>query len=132
MGPGLRPQSRILRCLYLLKARVGAPDWCYIACDRLLQCVGRSAVVSSCPQDDPVRAFSILYILSILSDTLLQCLWKDKDVSIITPSILGLRSSGSYMSSSVISGCIWNWCLSGVKSVTVDFGAEIKSEFSFR
>ena len=34
VGPGRRPQSRIMRCLYLLKARVtcvGAPDWCCIA-----------------------------------------------------------------------------------------------------
>ena len=54
------------------------------------------------------------------------------DGSKITPSILGLRSSGSCVSSRVISGCICNWCLSGVKSVTVDFGAEIKSELSFR
>ena len=50
----------------------------------------------------------------------------------ITLSILGLISSGSRVSSRVISGCIWNWCLSGVKSVTVDFGPEIKSELSFR
>ena len=33
------------------------------------------------------------------------------------------------MSLRVITGCIWNWCLSGVKSVTVDFGGEIKSEY---
>ena len=52
------------------------------------------------------------------------------DGSIITPSILGLCSSGSCVSSRVISGCIWNLCLSVVKSVTVDFGAEIKSELS--
>ena len=52
--------------------------------------------------------------------------------SIITPSILGLRSSGSCVSSRVISGCIWNWCLSGLKSVTVDFSVEIKNELSFR
>ena len=26
------------------------------------------------------------------------------------------------VSSRVITGCIWNWCLSGVKSMTVDFG----------
>ena len=45
-------------------------------------------------------------------------------------SILGLRSSGNCVSSRVISGCVWNWCLSGVKSVTVDFDSEIKSEFS--
>ena len=40
VGPGRRPQSRILRCLYLLKARVtcvGAPDWCCIVCDRFPQ-----------------------------------------------------------------------------------------------
>ena len=41
-------------------------------------------------------------------------------------------SSGSCVSSRVILGCVWNWCLSGVKSVTVDFGAEIRSELSFR
>ena len=41
------------------------------------------------------------------------------DGSKITPTILGLRSSSSCVSSRVISGCIWNWCLSGVKSVTV-------------
>ena len=51
---------------------------------------------------------------------------------IITPNILGLHSSGSCVSSRVILGCVWNWCLSGVKSVTVDFGAEIRSELSFR
>ena len=39
------------------------------------------------------------------------------DGSIIAPSILGLRSSGRCVSSRVISGCIWNWCLSGMKSV---------------
>ena len=42
VDPGRRPQSRILRCLYLLKARVtcvGAPDWCCKACDRFPQCV---------------------------------------------------------------------------------------------
>ena len=50
----------------------------------------------------------------------------------ITPSILGMRSCGSCVSSRVISGCIWNWCLSGVKSVTVDFSAEIKSDLYFR
>ena len=50
----------------------------------------------------------------------------------MTPSILGLRSSGSCVSSRVTSGCVWNLCVSGVKSVTVDFGAEIKSECSFR
>ena len=61
--------------------------------------------------------------------TSLQCLWKDKDGFIITPSNFGLRSSGSCVSSRVISGCVWNWCVSEVKSVTVDFGAEIKSEF---
>ena len=42
------------------------------------------------------------------------------DGSIITPDIFGQRSSGSCVSSRVISGCIWNWCLSVVKSVTVD------------
>ena len=52
------------------------------------------------------------------------------DGSKITPSILGLRSSGSCVSSRVIPGCVWNWCLSGVKSVTVDFGAEITASFS--
>ena len=62
----------------------------------------------------------------------MQCLWKDKDGSITTPRILGMRSSGRCVSSRVISGCVWNWCLSAVKSVTVDFGAEIKSDFSFR
>ena len=46
--------------------------------------------------------------------------------------ILGLRSSGSCVSSRVISGCVWNWCMSGVKSVTVDFSAGIKSKLSFR
>ena len=45
--------------------------------------------------------------------------------SIITPSILGLRSSGSCVSSRVISGCVWNWCLAGVKSVNFDFSAEM-------
>ena len=42
VGPGRRPQSRILWCLYLLKARVtcvGAPDWCCIVCDRFPQCI---------------------------------------------------------------------------------------------
>ena len=48
------------------------------------------------------------------------------DGSRITTSILGLRSSGSCVSPRVISGCIWNWCLSGLESMTVDFGAEIK------
>ena len=28
------------------------------------------------------------------------------------------------MSSRVISACVWNWCLSGVKNVTVDFGSK--------
>ena len=47
--------------------------------------------------------------------------------------IIALMSSNdSCISSRVIFGCVWNWCVSGVKSVTVDFGAEIKSEFSFR
>ena len=73
----------------------------------------------SCSHDDPTSSFSLLFLLSILSDTKLKCLWKDMDGSIITPSILGLRSIGSCVSSGVI--CIWNWCLSGVKSVTVDF-----------
>ena len=54
----------------------------------------------------------------------MQCLWKDTDGSTITPSILGLRSSGS-CSSRGLSGCVWNWCVAGVKSVTVDFGVEI-------
>ena len=38
VGPGRRPQSRILGCMYLLKARVtcvGAPDGCCIACSEL-------------------------------------------------------------------------------------------------
>ena len=82
----------------------------------------------SCPQDDPTRAFNILIFLLIISATLLQCLWKDKDGSIITPSILVLHSSDSCVSSRLIFGCIWNWCLSGSTSVTVDFGAEIRSD----
>ena len=45
-------------------------------------------------------------------------MWKDNDGSIITPSILGLRSNGSCVTSRVILGCIWNGCLSGV-SVSV-------------
>ena len=57
----------------------------------------------------------------------LQCLWKDKDGSIITSSLLGLRSSGSCVYPKVIFECIWNWCVSGVKNGTVDFGAEIRS-----
>ena len=51
------------------------------------------------------------------------------DGSIITPSILGPLSSGSCVSSRVISGSIWNWCLSGVKSVTVDFGERSKESY---
>ena len=51
VNPGHRPQSRILRCLYLLKAPfpgVGAPDWCCIACDRFISSMRcRSAVKSS-------------------------------------------------------------------------------------
>ena len=53
---------------------------------------------------------------------LLQCLWKD--ISVITPSIKGLCSSDSGISSRVIFGCVWNGCLSGLKSVTVDFVVE--------
>ena len=52
VGPGRRPQSRILRCLYLLKAQVtcvGAPDWCCIACDRVPQCVVDVVVVYPLP-----------------------------------------------------------------------------------
>ena len=47
------------------------------------------------------------------------------DGSIITTNILGLRSCGSGVSSRarVTFGCVWNWCVFGVKSVTVDFGA---------
>ena len=40
--PGVRPQIRIMRGLYLLKARVtcvGAPDWCSIVCDKIPQYV---------------------------------------------------------------------------------------------
>ena len=51
------------------------------------------------------------------------------DGSKITPSILGLRSSGSCVSSR---SNIWmhlELVLSGVKSVTVDFGAEIKASY---
>ena len=48
------------------------------------------------------------------------------DGSIITHSNLWLRFSGSCVSSKVIFECVWNWCVSGVKSVTVDFGVEIK------
>ena len=46
---GGRPQSHILRCLYLLKARVtcvGALDWCSIACYVVVVCHGRSVVKS--------------------------------------------------------------------------------------
>ena len=49
VGSDRRPQSRILRCLYLLKARVtcvGALDWCCITCDRFPQMRCRSAVKS--------------------------------------------------------------------------------------
>ena len=130
---GRRPQSRILRCLHLLIARVnciGAPDWCCIACDRFSQCVvGQQKSLLLLFPGRSRQRFYILSILSILSVTWFQCLWKDKDGPIITPSIFGLRSSGSCISSRVISGCGWNWCVSGVKGVTVDFGAEIKSEF---
>ena len=41
VGPGRHPQCHILRCLYLLKARVtyvGAPAWCCIARDKFPQC----------------------------------------------------------------------------------------------
>ena len=54
------------------------------------------------------------------------------EIKVYTTSILGLRSSGSCVSSRVILGCVWNCCVSWVKIVTVDFGAEIRSEFSFR
>ena len=37
-------------------------------------------------------------------------MWKHKDGSIITPSILGLYSTGSCVSSRVLFGCVWNWC----------------------
>ena len=46
---------------------------------------------------------------------------------IIIIIILGLRSSGSCVSPRVISGCVWNWCVSVVKSVTVEFGASFPS-----
>ena len=59
----------------------------------------------------------------------MQCLWKGNDGSIITPSILGMRSSGSSVSSRVIFRCVWNWCVSREKSVTVDFGTEKKRVF---
>ena len=74
MGPGRRPQSRILRCLYLLKARVtcvGAPDWCCIACDRFPQCVvgQQSEVISSFKSlraGSQVLALLILFLCVIL------------------------------------------------------------------
>ena len=62
----------------------------------------------------------------------LKCFWKTKYGFIITPTIFGLRSSGSCVSSRVIFGYVWNWCVTGVKSVTVDFSGDIRSEFSFR
>ena len=50
VGPGHRPQSRILRCLYLLEARVacvGAPDWCCIACKSLALVLLSTLVIMS-------------------------------------------------------------------------------------
>ena len=126
-SPGCRSQSHMLCCLYLLKARftcIGTPNWCSIACDIFPQCVVGQ-------QDDPTSASSILFLLWILY-VYQQCLRKDKDGSIFSPSILGLRYSGSCVSLRVISGCVWNWFVSAIKIVTVDFGAEIKSEFTFR
>ena len=41
VSPGRRPQSRIMRCLYLFRTRVicvCAPDWCIVACDIFPQC----------------------------------------------------------------------------------------------
>ena len=108
VGPGRRPQSRILHCLYLLNARVTCVGAAYLAIDFPNALHVSSKVSFSCSQNDPASAFSMLFLLSILCVTLLQCLWKDKDGSIITPSILGLRSSGSCISSRVISGCVWN------------------------
>ena len=89
-------------------------------------------ITSTGLQDEPASVFSMVFHLSILSTLLLQCLWKDKDGSIITPNILGVRSSGTGVSSKVIYGCTWDWCVCGVNSVTVDFGADIRREFSFR
>ena len=69
--------------------------------------------ILSCLHDDPASTLRMLFLLSIISVTYLQCLWKDNNGSIITASSLGLRSSGSCVSSRVIFECVWNCCEEG-------------------
>ena len=67
--PGHRPQRRILRYLYLLKARVTCVGAAYLVIDLPNTLYVSRNVSLSYPQDDPASAFSILFLLSILSVT---------------------------------------------------------------
>ena len=59
-----------------------------------------------------------------------MCGVKVKCGSKVTPSMRGFLSSGRGELLRVTCGWVWDWCLSDVKSVTVDLGAEIDSPFS--
>ena len=50
----------------------------------------------------------------------------------MTPNIFGHWTSGSCDSSMSIIGWVLDWCGSGLNNVTVDIGAEINNELSFR
>ena len=71
VSSGHRPQSRILCCLYILKARVtcvSAPDWCCIACDRVKS-------LSPVPRTIPPALLAYCFSCRSYLSATLVCMW---------------------------------------------------------
>ena len=84
-----------------------------------------SKVSFCCPQLVPANAFKTFLLLTLLAPCT-QCLLNEKKISRYTPSNLGLQTSGSSESTILIFGGGGI----GMRRVTDDFGADIKSKFS--
>ena len=85
-----------------------------------------------CPQLVPVNGFKTLFLLLTLLATYMQWALNEKNVSIYTPSNFGLRTRGSSASEILILGWLLACIGSGMNKITVDFGADINNELSYR
>ena len=86
-------------------------------------------VCLSCPQEVPERALRMFSLFCVFWIMLLVWWLKVSLVSKITPRILGVLFSGSWVLNSVMCGCRLVSCWSGVKRELYDFSVEIASLF---
>ena len=128
-------QNFVLRDLNLSDAGdacIGTPDWGTVVCDRPSYClVGHQYRLLLLSPGSACQGLQVFLLLTLVA-ACVQCTLKVRDVSRWTLKIFGLRFSGSWEPAILMSGWYLACFVSGVKRVTVDFGADISREFDFK